>query len=301
MSWSGTVTCSHCYKQGHNKRKCPSLTREILDNYRRYVGVAKRYEEGGDTVTSEHYARGAEQYRTQYIKRTKIDPATGEKVTNKAAKAERMKNVTCGYCCQRGHTRRTCEAVKLDKMVFVEMSRRDRVAALESAREVGIGVGSLVPMRVYGYHGPKDDQQYGYYLSLRYVEGIDWKAVDSSTPALYAHHIEASKLGASRRARFSGRDQIKKMATAYEEAVAHNQSQPEPLEAPPRSFIPALDPPAGWLTCEPSTIDVDASFPTKGSKYDKQRNYRFSFPNEHMSQVIRDLGLEDKWPDRLRD
>ena len=230
MSWSGTVTCSHCYQKGHNKRKCPELTRDILDYYQRYSRAAKRNEEEGLTTAAEHYGRSAEAYRAKYIKRTKIDPATGEKVTNKAAKAERMKNVTCGYCCQSGHTRRTCEAVKLDKMVFVEMSRRDRAAALEGAREVGIGVGSLVPMRVYGYHGPKDDQQYGYYLSLRYVKSIDWKAVDSSTPVLYAHHIEASKLGSSRPARHTGRDQIRKMATAYEEAVAHNQSQPEALE-----------------------------------------------------------------------
>ena len=36
MSWSGTVTCSHCYQRGHNKRKCPKLTEEILDRYGSY-------------------------------------------------------------------------------------------------------------------------------------------------------------------------------------------------------------------------------------------------------------------------
>ncbi len=296
MSWSGTVTCSHCYTKGHNRRKCPKLTEDILNAYQHYTRAAKRHEEEGDSAGSEHYARSAEAYRAKYLKRTKIDPATGEKVKNKAAKAERMKSVRCGYCNDRGHTRRTCKTVKVDKMVFVEQSRRARIAALESAREVGIGVGSLIPMRVYGYHGPRDEQQYGYYLSLRYVKGIDWKAVDSSMPALYALHIEASKLGSSRQARHSGRDQVKKMATAYEEAVTYNQSLPEPLEAPPQSLIPALDPPAGWLDCEPSTIDVAASFPTKGNSAAKSRAYRFYRPNEDMSQVIRDLGLDDNWP-----
>ena len=25
MSYNGTVTCSHCYRQGHNKSGCPEL------------------------------------------------------------------------------------------------------------------------------------------------------------------------------------------------------------------------------------------------------------------------------------
>ena len=33
MSWSGTVTCSHCFQRGHNKRKCPSLTAQIKSQY----------------------------------------------------------------------------------------------------------------------------------------------------------------------------------------------------------------------------------------------------------------------------
>ena len=33
MSYNGTVTCSHCYQRGHNKRKCPSLTEEIKGKY----------------------------------------------------------------------------------------------------------------------------------------------------------------------------------------------------------------------------------------------------------------------------
>ena len=45
-----------------------------------------------------------------------LDFATGEKVTNKAAKAERMRNVKCGYCGEHGHTRRVCPAVKNDYM-----------------------------------------------------------------------------------------------------------------------------------------------------------------------------------------
>lgn len=32
MSWSGTVRCGHCFKDGHNKRSCPELKKEIENN-----------------------------------------------------------------------------------------------------------------------------------------------------------------------------------------------------------------------------------------------------------------------------
>ena len=32
MSWNNTVTCSHCYNQGHNRRGCPSLKEYVRDN-----------------------------------------------------------------------------------------------------------------------------------------------------------------------------------------------------------------------------------------------------------------------------
>ena len=147
MSWSGTVTCSYCYKQGHNKRKCPELTEAIERQYIGHTLNAKESREKGKINDAEWYESRAELKRQEYLKRTKIDLATGKKVTNKAAKAERMKKVTCGYCGQRGHTRRTCPHVKVDKQVFVEETRRARIAALESAREVGIGLGSMLPIR----------------------------------------------------------------------------------------------------------------------------------------------------------
>jgi hypothetical protein len=250
----------------------------------------------GREDTADQYMVRAEQYRAMYLKRTKIDPATGEKVKNKTAKAERMKNIQCGYCQALGHTRRTCETVKSDKLVFVEQSRRARVAALETAKQTGIGVGSLIPMRIYGYHGADGEQSYGYHLSLRYVKGVDWNTVTSLKPALYATHIEAGKLGSARAAAHSGRDQIKQMKVSYEEAVTYNQSQAVPLDAPPVSLIPTLDPPAGWLECDLHTIDVAEYFPTKGGKYDKQRDYRYFRPDDEMAQVIRDLGLEEGYP-----
>ena len=127
-SYTGTIRCSHCFEQGHNKRKCPRLTEEIKESYEAQQRLADRYRnreydhklrtgEGRDEDREwniNYHTHRAEEARKAYLKRTKIDLATGKKVTNKAAKAERMKNVKCGYCGERGHTRRSCPAVMED-------------------------------------------------------------------------------------------------------------------------------------------------------------------------------------------
>ena len=159
-SYTGTIRCSHCYEQGHNKRKCPRLTQEIKDRYEGNIRVAERYRSGeydhklrpgtDDERLDErnwnitYHTERAEEFRKKYLKRTKIDLATGKKVTNKAAKAERMKNVTCGYCGEKGHTRRVCRAVKDDYKVYKVLSKKYRQAAYDRLRELNINVGSMV-------------------------------------------------------------------------------------------------------------------------------------------------------------
>ena len=157
-SFTGTIRCSHCYEEGHNKRKCPRLTEEIKDRYEAQQRLAERYQnreydhrlrtgesrdEDREWNINYHLGR-AEEARQAYLKRTKIDLATGKKVTNKAAKAERMKNVTCGYCGEKGHTRRVCPAVKEDYEVFKALSKKYRQAAYDRLREMNINIGSMV-------------------------------------------------------------------------------------------------------------------------------------------------------------
>ena len=91
MSWSGTVTCSYCYKTGHNRRKCPDLTERIALQYTGHINNAKQSRADGKISDAEWYDSRAELKRQEYLKRTKIDLATGEKVTNKAAKAARKR------------------------------------------------------------------------------------------------------------------------------------------------------------------------------------------------------------------
>ena len=185
-SYTGTIRCSHCYEEGHNKRKCPRLTQEIRDAYETQRRLAKRYRSGeydhklrpgtDDERLDErnwnitYHTERAEQLRQQYLKRTKIDLATGQKVTNKAAKAERMKNVKCGYCGERGHTRRVCPTVKQDYEVYKVLSKKYRQIAYDKLRELNVNIGSMV----FNSRWQNGEYQTCIYL----VTGFDMSGVD---------------------------------------------------------------------------------------------------------------------------
>ena len=286
MSYNGTVRCSYCHTTGHNKRKCSDYTAMVLRRYNDNLGFAAQVDE----AHPDHYLQQAERYRLVYMRRTKIDPATGEKVKNKTAKAERMKKVTCGYCSQRGHTRRVCETVKRDKVVFIEESRRVRAGVLADARETGIGVGSMIPIRTRGYNA---DNEWGTHTTLRYVKSVDWDSVTANRVGLWVYHVDARKLGAANQGRWTSRDKIVSLRENFNEACNHAELQNH--SEPTASLIPSLDPAAGWLDCEPSTIDVASQFPTKGNKHQKMRGHDYRWPSGVTAEVIRDLGLEEHY------
>ena len=161
MSYSGTVTCSYCYKQGHNRRKCPELTARYKQNYTTHMEAminardnsTQQYQKMSDEDRGwyvKYYAEKAEKDRQAYMKRTKIDLATGKKVTNKAAKAARMKNVTCSYCGNTGHTRRTCKDLKNDQEIYRRMTIEGRRQYVERLAALQIGPGSMVVRSMYG-------------------------------------------------------------------------------------------------------------------------------------------------------
>ena len=291
MSWSGTVTCSYCYRQGHNKRKCPELTKRIKGEYEGAISMANQERERGNENDAKWYEQRAEDKRQEYIKRTKIDLATGERVTNKAAKAERMKKVTCGYCKQRGHTRRVCPVVKRDKQVFIEESRRARIAACEEAVNMGIGVGSMVPIRSRGWQG----EEYCTYTNLRYVKSVDWNTCDSNRPNLYAYHVDARKLAAPDQARHMSRDSMGALVKAHQQARDHAFTEDQ--KPPMASLIPTLDPPKGWLqpTEQSMKENLKREFPTTGNEYDKSRNWGYQYPEGETIEVIKDLGLQEHY------
>ena len=64
MSWSGTVTCSYCYKQGHNRRKCPDLTARYKRDYATHMQAMA---DARDNST-EHYQKMSDEDREWYVK-----------------------------------------------------------------------------------------------------------------------------------------------------------------------------------------------------------------------------------------
>ena len=281
MSYSGTVRCSYCHQKGHNKRSCPELSRQIEERYHGNVRAAAVERKKGNESDAQWYDGRAEKYRQQYIKRTKFDLATGEKVSNKAAKAERMKKVTCGYCGQRGHTRRTCDQVKRDKQVFIEQTRRVRKARLQEIREIGIGVGSLLPVTSWGYGGK--DGQYGHHTTLRYIKSVDWNDVCAARSAVTVHHVPVGKLASPNPARWTSIDNL----------LTLHQKLPQDASV---SLVSNFEPPAGWLDADPATVSevLKTEFSSTGDN--KERSWMFKWPEGETAAVIRDLGLEEHYP-----
>jgi hypothetical protein len=187
MSWSGTVTCSHCYQRGHNKRKCPELTLQLKKTFESEKKNAELYRTKSETELGgedrswnvEWHEKRAERAREGYLKRTKIDLATGQKVTNKAAKAERMKKMKCGYCEHRGHTRRVCQNVKNDYLIWTKRTAQVRSRWLENYKETGIGIGTLIVADQQGYRSSGD---YGKYTVTALVTGVEWHGIDAYSP-----------------------------------------------------------------------------------------------------------------------
>ena len=123
-----TVRCSYCYGTGHSRRTCPELHPNGTPAQQR----AKLREE-------------AKEHRKLVRAQRKRDKAAGKEVTKITRK--------CGYCGEKGHTRRTCVhrknkvAEELDKILDI----RQRVA--ERMMDRGFGPGALISVDSPSDHG----------------------------------------------------------------------------------------------------------------------------------------------------
>ena len=106
--------CSYCYKEGHNRRTCPQLTAAL----KRSADAA--IEAGNSTAWAVR----------EYEKR--IAPS-GKKKTDQV----------CGYCQERGHTRRKCDVLHKDREWFVKHHNEHVRAAYDYIVTSPIGIGSL--------------------------------------------------------------------------------------------------------------------------------------------------------------
>ncbi len=276
MSYNGTVRCSHCYQTGHNKRSCPALNERYLNRYKQSIADVEYYESASDKelkTRGEHHdrqwnidyhTRKAEEYRAIYIKRTKIDPATGKKVTNKAAKAERMKSVTCGYCGVKGHTRRTCQNAKNDYALYMEQTRRVRTEWYEKFKASGMGIGSLVVAKTHGYN---HKNEWGLHNVAALVTRVDFDSIDA-----HSHSIAVLEL--------STNSQLKGQSSyggALRNLNLDAMDHANIIERRPSGSVPPM--PNGWLE---NFAPMKQVFSTK-----EQRAYTYAWQTDSWTDNIR--------------
>jgi len=116
MSWNSTVTCSHCYKTGHNKRGCVKLLQEMRDKLE---------------ADPEDY------YATNFFSKR-------ERQSERRSSTKRK----CSYCAEAlGHTRRTCPTLKGHMAETIVSQKAHRTGVLARFKESGLGVGAIVTLQ----------------------------------------------------------------------------------------------------------------------------------------------------------
>jgi len=161
-NYNGTVTCGHCYQQGHNKRSCPRATERAQSAY-------QQAKEAG-SPDLEYYARAL-------AKRTGINPETGEKRKRRDESYGRK----CSYCRERGHSRRTCGSMKDDQRNYRRMASVVRKDMLANMQEHGFGIGSLVTL--VGNAWNEEASEYQDTTSAYLVTKIKWENITPHNPS----------------------------------------------------------------------------------------------------------------------
>lgn len=107
------MRCSYCHTEGHNKRTCPELTAVLKRR-----AAHERQMDDGDSYWARRYEE-------------RINPK------------KRKKTMNCGYCGERGHTRRKCEVIQRDKVAYAK--HHNMVVGIVHNYLIGspIGIGSL--------------------------------------------------------------------------------------------------------------------------------------------------------------
>ena len=273
MSYDGTVRCSYCYQKGHNKRSCPTLNERYLNRYKQNIADLEFYKSASDKELKtrgtpdrqwniDYHTRKAEENRAIYIKRTKIDPATGKKVTNKAAKAERIKSVTCGYCGVKGHTRRTCQNAKNDYALYMEQTRRVRTEWYEKFKASGMGIGSLVVAKTHGYN---HNNEWGLHNVAALVTRVDFDSIDA-----HSHSIAVLELTSNAELTGQHRGSLRNLNL---DAMDHANI----IERHPSGSVPPM--PGNWLE---SFAPMKEVFSTK-----EERAYTYAWQTDSWTDSIR--------------
>tara|TARA_B100002019_G_scaffold280820_1_gene284182 strand:+ start:586 stop:1374 length:789 start_codon:yes stop_codon:yes gene_type:complete len=135
-NYKRTVRCGYCWEKGHNKSSCPKRKQDLKNNIERY-----KQELADSTAPADDMQR----MRTEgYLRHSEQEL---HKMEN------RGKGRKCGYCGEKGHTRRTC--VHRKNKVAEELSKilDVRKRAAERMMDHGFGPGALISVDSPSEHG----------------------------------------------------------------------------------------------------------------------------------------------------
>ena len=131
---------------------------DLDDLWRKFAREASK----GDLLGIPHY-RWWTMMRT-YQKRLNYKRA-GEKRRGQ----KRTKAIKCGYCGKSGHTRRTCAKLKADKKILIDDTTLRRAMFLDICRDLGLGVGALVKMKLNEYGLRYKEAGYGSFQDEEFI------------------------------------------------------------------------------------------------------------------------------------
>lgn len=122
--------CRYCYETGHNQRTCTKKTQRMKEAHDYWI------EQGHPD------AWAVKQYKERI--------------------APKKRNQTCGYCEERGHTRRKCEVLQKDREWFVQHHNEHVLAAHDYIVSSPVGIGSLFRIRHRNYDYAANRYYYKY-------------------------------------------------------------------------------------------------------------------------------------------
>lgn len=163
--------CTECWKTGHNKRTCPTLTE-------RYLRYAK-----GETEENEGIVNPTGYWTLEYAKRTGKYP-DGSKAPVGTKKKQKRQCTWCksqfGEHAEQGydHNRRTCPHRKEWNAEFKAKAIKYRQDFVKRMKEAGFGIGTLVRRSEYDYYPtPVGGKTWEKQERLLMVASIKWSHI----------------------------------------------------------------------------------------------------------------------------
>ena len=161
--------CTFC-GGNHTETKCPTLEGHIqhmLNVINRNKGNSVDWDFDLDTLFHRRHPEniwrkfaseadtkdllGKPTWRWWNMIRTYKKRLNYKKAGEKRRGQKRTRAIKCGYCGKSGHTRRTCAKLKADTKILISDTALRRAMFIDACRDLGLGVGSLVKLKLNEY------------------------------------------------------------------------------------------------------------------------------------------------------